>query len=157
MLELLTRNIQVLKRALCSRSGENTARGWLQPPFPQAPPLPPPTPRFPRSRRPTVCEEGVRWRLLKYSELSFPTLSINYENTRERRAGPERPAPPAIVSPARVNFLLRALFAQGEIWASDMYFFQRRSHIHDRPVYTDIIHTSGPLSWENLYKEGLGL
>lgn len=53
--------------------------------------------------------ERVRRRLLKYGGLSRSTLSINYQNTRERWSGRERPALAAVAIPLCLHWGMGAV------------------------------------------------
>ena len=78
-----------------------------------------------------VGVEGVRRRLLKYSELSLSTLSINYQNMCERLARMRAPCSGCHCFSACVNFLFQALFIQGKL-SEQHVLFQQQQSVRDR-------------------------
>lgn len=87
---------------------------------------------------------GVRRRLLKYSELSLSTLSINYQNMCERRPGWERRALAAIVFLPVLTFYFKLYLYRGKL-SKQHVLFQQKPHIHDTymNMYSALTRTLG--------------
>lgn len=93
-----------------------------------------------------VGVEGVRRRLLKYSELSLSTLSINYQNMCERLARMRAPCSGCHCFSACVNFLFEALFTQGKL-SEQHVLFQQQQSVRDRLRDTTSLTPPGGFTW----------